>query len=261
MAENPEKVVKVNMGGEIRGVEKIISGIRARGFAVELTQDGGLAVTPASQLQPHDREVIRTNKAAIVDYLTAANDPHAQDPTVTAQDAYCWPNGSAANGAELTLMSARLERFARIGMDVDQAEKLADRLKDRDREHDDRRACVECSSLNGCPGNWRCMSFRARGARDPGLPHDLTTMLQRCPTYTSGQPVIDVYASVKALPPKPPLQPQQYHPLNAEEKQASRDYHAHHFGCPKCRVAGQNRGERCQRGAELWSQYQGETTK
>lgn len=171
MAASTPIVVKVDMSCDFRAVEKIISGIRARGFAVELTQDGGLAVTPASKLQPHDRELIRSNKAAIVDYLTAANDP-APDP-----DRWAWPNGTAANTRELALMANRLARFARIGLSVDDAERMADKLQQRDREHDDRHACLECASLSG---RWRCAAFRQRGATAPGLPLDYTMMLTRC---------------------------------------------------------------------------------
>ena len=188
------------------------------------------------------------------------SDAPANDSQTGAEidpDRHCYPHSEAMNGAELATMATRLERFARIGLPVDQAEKLADRLKDRDREADDRHLCLECSSLTGGMGNWRCMAFRQRGARDPGLPADYTGMLTRCSSFNAGEPVADVYASVRALPPRPAPKPveQQYHPLTPQQQVAARDYHKHHFACARCISAGQGRGERCQRGAELWSAY------
>lgn len=100
------------------------------------------------------------------------NDTTAPDP-----DRHSWPHTEAANTAEMSAMSTRLATFARIGLPVDQAEKLADKLLIRDREGDDRHACLECGHLSG---RWRCAAFRQRGATAPGLPADYVQMLTRC---------------------------------------------------------------------------------
>lgn len=44
-------------------------------------------------------------------------------------------------------MSFRMGLFQRRGLDLDQAEALADRLMARDAERDDRRVCLECRHL------------------------------------------------------------------------------------------------------------------
>ena len=54
---------------------------------------------------------------------------------------------TAANTTELALMTRRLAHFDRLGLDIDQAERQADMLQQRDREADDRRSCLECSNL------------------------------------------------------------------------------------------------------------------
>jgi hypothetical protein len=82
MAKAPQIVVQVGMSCEILAAKNTIAGIRAQGFALTVTKNGGLAVTPASRLTDQLREMIRSNKAAIVDYLTAANDPHTETQAV-----------------------------------------------------------------------------------------------------------------------------------------------------------------------------------
>jgi hypothetical protein len=81
-------------------------------------------------------------------------------------------------------MGRRLAHFDRLGLDIDQAEKLADRLKDRDREADDRHACVECSNLTGHGRTWNCRAARQRGA---GLPVGYVQMLTRCNAWMAQQ--------------------------------------------------------------------------
>ena len=62
-------------------------------------------------------------------------------------------------------------------------ERRAERLTLRDRQHDDRRLCMECNYLAGFVlGGWRCGSHRAaQVGRD--LPAVLVTMAQRCPGF------------------------------------------------------------------------------
>jgi hypothetical protein len=100
-------------------------------------------------------------------------------------DRHCWPNSTAMNGAELATFTARLARFSTKGVTHADAESLADRLVQRDRDSDDRRLCLECRHLSGYgASSWRCRNWQAAGvairSRDTQLPADLVLQLQRC---------------------------------------------------------------------------------
>lgn len=93
-----------------------------------------------------------------------------------------WPHSSAMNTAELDTFTARLARFTDKGMNLDDAEKLADSLVTRDREGDDRRLCLECVHLAGHSlGAMRCGNWRRAG---------LVVLLQRCDGFTDSSVVI-----------------------------------------------------------------------
>ena len=62
-------------------------------------------------------------------------------------DAYCWPHSSAMNTAEINRMVLRIGMFQRRGLQLLQAESLADRCMLRDRDIDARRACIECKNF------------------------------------------------------------------------------------------------------------------
>ena len=64
------------------------------------------------------------------------------------------------------------------------AEALADKLVQRDRESDDRRLCLECPHLSGF-GPWRCNQWRRAGLGQPGIPGDLVRQLQRCNGFSA----------------------------------------------------------------------------
>lgn len=100
-------------------------------------------------------------------------------------DRWCWPHSSAMNTAEIDTFTARLARFTDKGMNLDDAEKLADKLVTRDREDDDRRSCLECVHLAGhslramrC-GN-RLKAGLAAQVNDAQLSAGLVVLLQRC---------------------------------------------------------------------------------
>jgi len=99
-------------------------------------------------------------------------------------DRWCWPNSPAMNGREIDLFSIRLEQFRSVGVDLDTAEKLADRLVIRDRDMDDRIVCFECCHLRN---GWRCMNWRNAGAwvhhSNSNLQNDFVHQLQRCPGF------------------------------------------------------------------------------
>lgn len=70
-------------------------------------------------------------------------------------DRWCAPNGPAMTRAEQAAFAARLQRFTSHGLELMDAEALADKLLYRDRDGDDRRVCLECSYL-GASG--RCIA-------------------------------------------------------------------------------------------------------
>lgn len=107
----------------------------------------------------------------------AANDtatPPAVDP-----DRCCWPHSTAMNGREISTFMARLRSFTDKGVDLTEADRLADKLVARDREGDDRRLCLECAHLGGA-GRRRCGNWQRADLGDAALPLDLVFLLQRC---------------------------------------------------------------------------------
>jgi hypothetical protein len=109
------------------------------------------------------------------DAVDAANDP-VPDP-----DWYCWPRSSAMNGREINAFMARLARFSDMGLGLEVAEAIADRLVVRDRDADDRSVCLECTHLRRerrC-ANWEHAGVAVR-ASAAQLPAEFVSLLQRC---------------------------------------------------------------------------------
>ena len=86
------------------------------------------------------------------------------------------------NGLEIDTFSERLVRFTDKGVNLAEAERLADKLVTRDRESDDRRLCLECANLKG-HGHWRCSDFGRADMAPNGVAPELVKTLQRCPAY------------------------------------------------------------------------------
>lgn len=65
-----------------QAVETVVTQLSLAGLNLSLAPAGGLAVAPASLLTPDLRDLIRSSKAQLIDWLTAANDEacHAPDP-------------------------------------------------------------------------------------------------------------------------------------------------------------------------------------
>lgn len=63
-------------------VETVVAQLANAGLNFSLAPAGGLAVAPSSHLTADLRELIRSSKAQLIDWLTAANDAasHAPDP-------------------------------------------------------------------------------------------------------------------------------------------------------------------------------------
>ena len=95
-------------------------------------------------------------------------------------DSYCWPHSTAMNTAEIDTFTARMALFTGRRVILDETERLADLLVIRDREQDDRRLCLECSSCQ----HGRCTRWLSAGLKQAQLPAGLATTLQRCGGFT-----------------------------------------------------------------------------
>jgi len=158
--------------------------VHAAGLSVRADGDA-LAVKPADRLTPEIRTLLVAHKPALLNWLRqAANDP--ADP-----DRWCWPNDpsldAAMNSGEIETLASRTQLFMRRGLGLRQAEKLADTLTRRDREDDDRRACVECQRLTNTRN---CTAWQQAGIGGPVV-GDLLTMLQRCPSFAPAITMIE----------------------------------------------------------------------
>ena len=159
---------------------------RLRGFAT------ATPATPATHGPVNPSTVATVATVAVAKcQKQAANDPAPTPDTlaIVESDRWCWPNSTAMNGTEIDLFTARLARFTAKGLPTVDAESLADKLVQRDRESDDRRLCLECTQLHGHGvTSWRCGNWQvakvAHRARDVQLPRDLVCQLQRCDGLT-----------------------------------------------------------------------------
>ena len=73
-------------------VQDIFDALHDAGLSVSLAISGGLVVSPGSRLTPDLRELVKGNKAALVDWRHAANDPLPEPPT----DPNAWRELAAA---------------------------------------------------------------------------------------------------------------------------------------------------------------------
>ena len=116
---------------------------------------------------------------------TLQTDPTKPTEPYPDPDRYCWPHSPAMNTAELAACGARVARFAGLGLSLDDAERMADKLTQRDREADDRHSCMECVHLGGY-GRWRCTQWRQLNAHTPDVAHTLVLLLRRCTGFADG---------------------------------------------------------------------------
>ena len=88
---------------------------------------------------------------------TGGDSPAANDPAAAMQDPdrWAWPHSSAMTGREIDTFAARSNQFNRRGLAALDAELLADKLVNRDRDGDDRHLCVECRH---CRPGLRCVN-------------------------------------------------------------------------------------------------------
>lgn len=178
--------------------------------------------------------------------------PAANSPT-TDPDRWAWPHSSAMNGQELDTLMARQDLFCQRGASAQDAERVADKLVDRDRGEDDRRLCLECRHLRG-ESTYRCGNARAAGLH-PDLARDMVLTLQHCHGYDAARLPIGVI--VDAAPPAPAAAPPEPAPAPSGPtwRELDHAYLAHHTVCTTCQCAGWGYGQRCDSGMELWMAY------
>jgi len=169
-------------------------------------------------------------------------------------DCWAWPHSSAMNGQELDTLMARQALFCQRGAAPQDAERLADRLVNRDRDDDDRRLCLECRHLRGA-GPYRCGNARAAGLH-ADLARDLVLILQRCHGYDAARlpvgVIVDAAPLTPASEPAPAPAPT---PSAPTWRELDRAYLAHHQQCSACQCAGRGYGQRCAIGMQLWTAY------
>jgi len=165
------------------GAPELLHHLRGAGLVLTLTPAGGLHVAPRTALTDDHRTAIRTERDALLLALQAEAEqppppPRSGNPLMTPKlGDDCHAGGW--DDAEIDAFTAREARFTRMGRA--EAEDLAERLTLRDRQHDDRRLCLECAAL---ADNGRCLAAahgRLAGA-DRRL-EPVPTILQRCPGF------------------------------------------------------------------------------
>lgn len=111
----------------------------------------------------------------------------AEPAAMPDPDRWCWPHSAAMTGREIDAMAERTGLFNRRGLAALDAELLADKLVNRDREGDDRRLCLECVCLSRV-GGWRCNQWQRAGLGGAGVPAGLVIQLQRCDGFKDQSP-------------------------------------------------------------------------
>ena len=149
--------------------------------------DGGLSRAEAEALAGYSKKsevapLKVANVAAESSAKPATDDAQAKANDTHDPDRLCWPHSSAMNGQEISTFTGRLSWVTRKGMCLEDAESLADRLVIRDREGDDRRACLECAYFEGFAG-CRCLNCSAAKVPSTQLADDFVVQLRRCPGF------------------------------------------------------------------------------
>jgi hypothetical protein len=165
------------------GAPDLLHDLRDAGLVITLTPAGRLHVAPRDALTDDHRAAIRAQLDALVLTLQAeaAGPPprRSGNPLMTPEQGDECHAGGWDDG-EIDAFTARKARFTRKGRVAD-AEHLAERLTLRDRQHDDRRLCLECAAL---ADNGRCLvAARGRLAGADRRLEPVPTILQRCPGF------------------------------------------------------------------------------
>jgi hypothetical protein len=87
---------------------------------------------------------------------------------------------------QINRFTFRVGLFVRRGIALLQAQSIADHLAFRDFEKDDRRMCLECSSLQRCG---KCFEVQQGNIPGVSLKHEpVQTILQRCTFFAWQKP-------------------------------------------------------------------------
>lgn len=168
------------------GATELLHVLRSAGLVLTLTPAGDLHVAPRSALTDDHRGAIRAQRDSPLLALRAEAEPpptpssppprRRGNPLMTPEQGdECHAGGWG--DAEIEAFQRREARFTRMGRVAD-AEHLAERLTLRDRQHDDRRLCLECAAL---ADNRRCLvAARGRLAGADRRLEPVPTILQRC---------------------------------------------------------------------------------
>lgn len=173
------------------GAPELLHHLRGVGLVLTLTPAGALHVAPRTALTDDYRAAIRAGRDALLLALLAEAEKPATPPPSPGRSGNppmtpepgdeC--HASGWDDAEIDAFQRREARFIRMGRASD-AEHLAERLTLRDRQHDDRRLCLECSELGE---NGRCQAAaRGRLAGAHRRLEPVLTILQRCEGFTLG---------------------------------------------------------------------------
>ena len=165
------------------GAPDLLHHLRGAGLVLTLTPTGGLHVAPHAALTDDHRAAIRAGRDALVLALQAERSrpppPRRSGNPLMAPEQGDDCHAGGWDDAEIDAFAAREARFNRMGRT--DADDLAERLTLRDRQHDDRRLCLECTWL-GDTG--RCLA--AATGRLPGTDRRLEpvqNILQRCVAF------------------------------------------------------------------------------
>lgn len=143
------------------GAPDLLRWLWQEGLTVQLTDTGGLAVSPAARLTDDHRQAIKTHRAELVAALFTAEKPPS-----------AWTDG------EIKTFTERMRQFQRRGITEEASEALGLALLTRDREGLDMRMCLECAGLTS---RGRCLpASRGRIAGADRFSEPVPTILMRC---------------------------------------------------------------------------------
>ena len=150
------------------GARQLIADLAGAGVCVTAEGDR-LAIRPASKLTEPMRAALRDAKPELLALLRGiARAPEALDLAAVA-----WTD------ADIARFLDRRARLIRWGWAEPEAEKLAERLVIRDREHDERVSCTDCGHYRPS----RCGNHRWAGLHGFEVGRDMAATLQRCPGF------------------------------------------------------------------------------
>ena len=164
------------------GATELLNDLHSAGLVLTLTPAGDLHVAPRSALTDDHRAAIRAQRDALLLALRAEAEPPPTPPRRSGNPLMTPEQGDECHAGgwgdpEIEAFQRREARFTRMGRVAD-AEHLAERLTLRDRQHDDRRLCLECAAL---ADNRRCLvAARGRLAGADRRLEPVPTILQRC---------------------------------------------------------------------------------